>query len=145
MPMLIKKDSTKVPRDWHFVKGVNRWLVNSLRNRFHVTTLQWRRNGHDGVSNHQPHHCLLNCLFRRRSKKRAKLRDTGLCAENYPVGGQWIPRTNGQQPRKKFPFDDVIMKSSWNHMMIRKSSFYLQYISKNLYRWHAYVHCLTNK
>ena len=32
-------------------------------------TLRWRRNGHDGVSNHQPHVCLLNCLFGRRSKK----------------------------------------------------------------------------
>ena len=27
--------------------------------------LQWRHNGHDGVSNHQPHDYLLNCLFRR--------------------------------------------------------------------------------
>ena len=32
-------------------------------------TLQWRHNGHDGVSNHQLHDCLLNRLFRRRSKK----------------------------------------------------------------------------
>ena len=32
-------------------------------------TLQWRPNGHDGVSNYQPHHCLLSRLFRRRSKK----------------------------------------------------------------------------
>ena len=28
--------------------------------------LQWRCNGRDGVSNHQPHHCLLNRLFWRR-------------------------------------------------------------------------------
>ena len=31
-------------------------------------TSQWRHNGRDGVSNHQHHHCLLNLLFRRRSK-----------------------------------------------------------------------------
>ena len=36
-------------------------------------TLQWRHNGHDSVSNHQPHGCLLNRLFRRRSKKISKL------------------------------------------------------------------------
>ena len=30
--------------------------------------LWWRHNGHDCVSNHQPHHCLLNRLFGRRSK-----------------------------------------------------------------------------
>ena len=35
-------------------------------------TLHWRHNDHDGVSNHQPHGCLLNRLFRRRSKKTSK-------------------------------------------------------------------------
>ena len=47
-------------------------------------TLQCHHNGHDGVSNHQPHDCLLNRLFRRRSKKTPKLRVTGLCAGNSP-------------------------------------------------------------
>ena len=46
--------------------------------------LHWRLNNHDGVSNHQPHGCLLNRLFRRRSKKTSKLRVTGLCAGNSP-------------------------------------------------------------
>ena len=35
---------------------------------FFQIPLRWRHNGHDCVSNHQPHHCLLNCLFGRRSK-----------------------------------------------------------------------------
>ena len=47
--------------------------------------LQWRHNGHEGVSNHQPHVCLLNLLFRRRSKKTSKLRVTGICEGNSPV------------------------------------------------------------
>ena len=53
--------------------------------------LRWRHNGCDGVSNHQPHNCLLNRLFRRRSKKTSKLRVTGLCvgispgADEFPV------------------------------------------------------------
>ena len=47
-------------------------------------TLRWRHNGCDGVSNHPPHDCLLNALFRRRSKKTSKLRVTGLCAGNSP-------------------------------------------------------------
>ena len=34
-----------------------------------MSTLQWRHNGCDCVSNYQPNDCLLNCLFRRRSKK----------------------------------------------------------------------------
>ena len=50
----------------------------------HGNILHWRHNGHDGVSNHQPHGCLLNRLFGRRSKKTSKLRVTGLCARNSP-------------------------------------------------------------
>ena len=52
-------------------------------------TLQWRHNGHDSVSNHQPYDCLLNRLFRRRSKKTSKLRVTGLCAGNSPGTGEF--------------------------------------------------------
>ena len=37
-------------------------------------TWQWRHNGNDNVSNHQPYDCLLNRLFRRRSTKTSKLR-----------------------------------------------------------------------
>ena len=44
------------------------------------SSLLWRHNGHDGVSNHQPQHCLLNRLFGCRSKKTSKLRVTALCA-----------------------------------------------------------------
>ena len=50
-------------------------------------TLQWRHNEGDGVSNHQPHDCLLKRLIRRRSKKTSKLRVTGLFAGNSPVTG----------------------------------------------------------
>ena len=66
-----------------------------------LMTLQWRHIEHDCVSNHQPRVCLLNRLFRRRSKKTSKLRVTGLCVGNSPHKG---PVT-----RKMFPFDDVIM------------------------------------
>ena len=43
-----------------------------LANKPHCT-LQWRLNGRDGISNHQPHACSLNRLFRRNSKKTSKL------------------------------------------------------------------------
>ena len=39
--------------------------------------------------NHQPHDCLLNCLFRLRSKETAKLSVTGICAWNSPVIGEF--------------------------------------------------------
>ena len=51
--------------------------------------LQWCHNGCDSISNHQPHHCLLNRLFGRRSKKPSKLRVTGLCVWNSPVTGEF--------------------------------------------------------
>ena len=41
-------------------------------------------NRRDSVSKQQPHDCLLNRLFRRRSKKTSKLPVTGLCAGNSP-------------------------------------------------------------
>ena len=51
------------------------------------TALRWRHNQRDGVSNHQPPHCLLNRLLylRLRSKKTSKLRVTGLCEGNSPM------------------------------------------------------------
>ena len=70
-------------------------------------TLRWRHNGQDGVSNHQPHGCLLNRLFRRRSNKTPKLRVTGLCVGNSP--GPVNSPLKGPVTRKMFPFDDVIM------------------------------------
>ena len=51
--------------------------------------LRWRHNGGDGVLNHQHHNCLLNRLFRRRSKKTSKLRVTSLCAWNSPGAGEF--------------------------------------------------------
>ena len=52
-------------------------------------TLQWRHNGHDSVSNHHSHDCLLNRLFKRRSKKTSKFRATGLFAGNSPGTGEF--------------------------------------------------------
>ena len=56
---------------------------------FKLVALQWRHNGGDSISNHQPHDCLLNGLFRRRSNKTWKLRVTGLCAGNSPGTGEF--------------------------------------------------------
>ena len=74
-----------------------------------ICTLQWHQNGRDGVSNHQPHDCLLKRLFGRRKKERkktSKLRVTGLCAGNSPMNGDFP----GQRANNKmFPFDDVII------------------------------------
>ena len=52
-------------------------------------TLQWHHNECDDVWNHQPHNCLLNRLFRCRSKKTSKLCVTGLGEGNSLVTGEF--------------------------------------------------------
>ena len=87
--------------DWQRIRY---WLLTALS---HNTYYGWRHKGRDGVSHRQPHDCLLNCLFRRRSKKTSKLRVTGLCAGNSPVTGEFP----AQRPSnaEMFPFDNVIV------------------------------------
>ena len=82
----------------------SKWITGTWQGQ---TSLQWRHYDYNGVSNHQPHGCLLNCLFRRRSEKTSKLRVTGLCAWNSP--GPVNSPHKGPVTRKMFPFDDVIM------------------------------------
>ena len=101
-------------RSYSIISGRRHWRNGNV---FHITgpfwcistALHWRHNDHDDVSNHQPHGCLLNRLFRRRSKKTSKLRVTVLCAGNSP--GPVNSRHKGPVTRKMFPFDDVIMWS----------------------------------
>ena len=63
----------------------NRSLTDHNNKKNHEYIIQWRHNGRDGDSNYQPHDCLLNRLFKCRSKKTPKLRVTGLCVGNSPV------------------------------------------------------------
>ena len=66
-------------------------LWQDLNNLFQseVDPLRWCPNGRGSVSNHQPHDCLVNRLFRRRSKITSKLRVTGLCVGNSPMTGEF--------------------------------------------------------
>ena len=75
---------TKSPADW-----MPTHKPTELSRIKQKLTLRWRHNGCDGISNHQPHDCLLNRLFRRRSKKTSKFRVTGLCTENSPGTGEF--------------------------------------------------------
>ena len=86
---------------------------------------QWRHNECDGVSNQQPHHCLLNGWFRRRSKKTSKLCVTGLCDGNSSVTGEFLHK--GPVTRKMFPFDDVILI-----LMCMDSTLILHWLRGNL-------------
>ena len=86
-------------------------------------TLQWRHNGHDGVSYHQRLDGLLNRLFRPRQSSASLAFVRGI--HRWPVNSphKW-PVT-----RKMLPFDDAIMILA---------SFFHMYKFVYLY---AYVHC----
>ena len=68
---------------------VNGLIFRHKHKKYLADAVLWRHNGGDGVSNQQPHDCLLNRSFRRRSKKTSKLRVTGLCEGNSPETGEF--------------------------------------------------------
>ena len=72
-----------------------------------VYPLQWRHNGHDGVSNHQPDECLLNRLFSHRSKKYQSSASLAFVRGIH----RWSVNSPHKGPvtRKMFPFHNVIM------------------------------------
>ena len=80
-----------------------------------LSSLLWRHNGRDGVSNHQPHDCLLNRSFRRRSKKTSKLRVTGLCARNSPVTGEFPAQMASNAENVPIWWRHHVKLYSWTH------------------------------
>ena len=65
------------------------WCVVAVRNWCGLV-VQSRHDERYDVSNHRRLACLLNRLFRRRSKKTSKFRITGLCEGKQSVNG-WFP------------------------------------------------------
>ena len=65
-------------------------MVTNQSSQDDPISLRWRHNERDGVSNHQPHDCLFDRLFRHISKKTSMLRITGFCAGNSPVTGEFL-------------------------------------------------------
>ena len=64
------------------------WLLSQ-------STLQWRHNEYDGVSNHQANECLLSRLFKAQINENIKApRHWRLWGEF--TGDRWIPHTKGQ-------------------------------------------------
>ena len=80
------------------------WRYNDviIASRVHwISSLQWRHNERDGVSNHRCLECLLNRLLRPRSKKTSKLRVPGLREGNPPATGGF-PSQRASKAEKSF-------------------------------------------
>ena len=93
IPALVQMMAWCGPATSHYL---NQWWLASLLTHICVTrpqwcggSLRWRHNARDSVSNHQPHDCLLNRLFRCKLKKTPKLHLTGLCAGNSSGTGEF--------------------------------------------------------
>ena len=86
-------------------------------------TLHWRHNERDGVSNHRRYDCLLNCLFRRKSKKTSKLRITGFVRgiHRSPVNSPH------QGPVMRIGFH--LMSSSWMDHSESRGRFIIKMLS----------------
>ena len=77
---------TKIRRCHHLMPFC-RWLQ--------LVTSQWRHNERVGVSNHQPHHCLLNRFIKAQIKENINSpRHWPLCGEF--TSNRWIPHTESQ-------------------------------------------------
>ena len=75
--------------------------------------LNWRHNDHDGVSNPQPNGCLLNRLFRRRSKLKAP--------RHWPLCGEIIG--TGEFPAQRASYAENVSVWWRHHVRMTKSSY----------------------
>ena len=99
---------------------------------FSMRTLQWCHHGRDGVSNHQPHHCLLNRFFCRRSKKTSTLHVTDLCVPAQMVSNAedvsiWWRHNEfcilmKASPKFQFVINSINSTSDWFPQICKKIS-----------------------
>ena len=104
-----------------------------------ICSLQWPHHGRDSVSNHQPHDCLLNHFFRRRSKKTSKLRVTGLCAGNSPVTGELPAQMASNAENVSIWWRHRVsikpLGTNLTHISLDKMTVFSQTISSDTFSW----------
>ena len=95
--------SCRCPRTW-WCQAIFEYSTKHSVTR---ESLLWRHNRCNGVSNHQPYDCLLNRLFRRRSKKTSNSASLAFVRgiHRWPVNSPHIRPVT----RKMFPFDEIIV------------------------------------
>ena len=108
VPLALCKANQQVTGYWWIFpnKGPIMWKAFPCHNVIIPLPLQWRHNGHNGDSNHQPHHCVHNRLFSADQRKRQNSASLAFVQgiHRWPVNSPHMwPVT-----RKMFPIDDVI-------------------------------------
>ena len=93
--------------------------------------LRWCHNERD----HQPHDCLCNCLFRRRSKKISKLRASGLCEGNSPVTVEFPAQMAGSAENISIQWRHYasygLVPTRWKHIKVIAHILFHENIFKN--------------
>ena len=80
-------------------------------------------------------YCLLNRLFRRRSKKTSKLRVTGLCAGNLPVTGEFPAQMASNAENVSIWWRHHVIDDIWNTPGIRPMFFLVEGCSLRCGLW----------
>ena len=97
-------------------------------------TLQWRHNGRDSASNHQPHDCLLNRLFRSISKHQSSMSGefpAQMASNSENVSIWWLHHQEG--------WKHLVTSSSRSHpsgedkAVPRKPCLYVLILKRDLY------------
>ena len=151
------KEIIKIPHFWPFmlithgfqaqrVSNVEivsmSWYYHTLwpLHLFKLLSLQWHHNGHDSISNHQPHDCLLNRLFKRRSKKTSKLRVTGCCAGNSPGTVEFPAQMASHAENVSIWWHHHVYKSQHTSKMSTNMRYHI-YQYKSLFLLHLSDYC----
>ena len=113
---------------------VTLYALNKTWNMRAVLSLHWRRNDHDGVSNHQPPGCLLNRFFSDADQR--KHQSSASLAFVWGIHrDRWIPRTKGQLRGKCFH----LMTSSCFCVLLWFGTCHIYPNPHGLLQWNTFV------
>ena len=107
-------------------------------------SLQWRHNKRDGVSNHRRLYCLLDRLFRQRSKKTSNLHITGLCAGNSAVTGEFPAQMASNTENVSISWRHHVTRASYNKAAT-DLALYQQHEAILLTHWGHVTHICVSK
>ena len=116
--LLLIDSKTEYCACWWSVDARGQGMQSGIAALTQYFSLRWRHNGHDSVSNHQPHGHLLNRLFRWRSKKTSKLRVTGLCEGNSPGAGEFPAQMAGNAQNVSIWWRHHVVSKQWQFKQV---------------------------
>ena len=106
-----------------------------------ICPVQWRHNGHDGVSNHQPRDCLSTVYSGADQRKYQSSASLSFVREF--TGDRWISRTNGQYLGKLFLLMTSLYhcetRACWLDLSWRFLRNYVSYPSSIFHYWYVNI------